>query len=510
MPETLDHLRRSAKALLKAARAGDARALARVRAHVPAEAAPKHADALHALAREQGYASWPKLKFAHEAAAMDRSERAERLKRALYLGQNWVVEALLADTPDLGRDNFGLACALYDVAAVQTRLARDPSSANRVVGVRAPILHLTFSRHCQGGGSEADMIATADALLGAGADVNASYPFEEGGEHRLSALYGAIGHARNMTMARWLLEHGADPNDNESLYHATELDTREGLEMLLAHGADPSGTNALPRALDFDDYAAAELLLQAGADPNEGLAPHPSGAPTLVIPALHQAARRMCSGSIAQLLLDHGANPVALARGHTPYAFARIFGNREVAQVLEQAGAATSLSPVEAQLARAADGDVHDRDWIDMGQLSEELRFLLGRLVWREGTLPQMQRLVAMGFDANLPDEMGMPPLHLAGWEGMLEKMAWLLSLRPDLSHVNGYGGTLFSTILHGSENCAKRAERDHIGCLRAALEHGVALPRPAIEGAGTPEMAAFLEGWAAARPGQVVADGVW
>jgi len=35
-------------------------------------------------------------------------------------------------------------------------------------------------------------------------------------------------------------------------------------------------------------------------------------------------------------------------------------------------------------------------------------------------------------------------------------------------------------------------------------------MPRPAIEGAAEPEMAAFLEGWAEAHPDRVVADGVW
>jgi ankyrin repeat protein len=507
--DSAEFLRRKARSLLRAARAGDAAALARIETRA-GDGPPKLADALHALAREAGFESWPKLKFAAEAAAMDRAERAERLKRALYLGQHWVVRALLDADPTLGHENLGLECALYDVAAVRDRLAADPAAANRVVGVRAPILHLSFSRHWQGGGSEADMLATAEALLAAGADVNASYPFEEGAEHRLSALYGAIGHAQNMTMARWLLEHGADPNDNESLYHATELDSHEGLRLLIAHGARPQGTNALPRALDFDDYVAVEMLLDAGADPNEGVVRHPSGEPPGLVPALHQAARRMCSARIAELLLARGADPTARYQGLTPYAFARIYGNRPVAAVLERAGAATPLSPVEAQLARAADDVTRERDWIDMAKLPEELRLLLTRLVWRDGTLPHIRRLVSMGFDANQPDEMGMTPLHLAGWEGLVEKTAYFLTLQPDLGHVNAYGGTFFSTILHGSENCPRRAERDHVGCMRLALEHGVALPRPAIEGAADPAMAAFLADWAEAHPGAVVDDGVW
>ncbi|MEO0991872.1 MAG: hypothetical protein AAFX00_13115, partial [Pseudomonadota bacterium] len=225
---------------------------------------------------------------------------------------------------------------------------------------------------------------------------------------------------------------------------------------------------------------------------------------------LHQAARRQSSASIARLLLDHGADPSLPNRGHTPYALARVHGNQPMARVLEEAGAATPLTAAEASIATAVDGTAGPADWIRMEALTDELRLTLCRMVWRPGTLEAMKRLVALGFDANQADEMGLPPVHLAGWEGLSDKFAWLMSLGPDMAHVNGYGGTLFSTILHGSENCPARAERDHLACMRLALEHGVAIPKDAIQGAVDDEMGAFLAEWAEARPGQVVEDGVW
>ena len=103
---------------------------------------------------------------------------------------------------------------------------------------------------------------------------------------------------------------------------------------------------------------------------------------------------------------------------------------------------------------------------------------------------------------------MGLTPIQIAGWEGLPEMVSYFLSLRPDLSHVNSYGGTLLGTIIHGSENCPKRAERDHIACARLALEEGVALPRRSVEFAGEPMMAAFLAEWAEAHPGQVIDAG--
>lgn len=512
MTKSIDQLRRDAKALGKALTAGDKGAMLRIHGIIPMpkNGVYKHADCLHVIARETGYASWPALKLAVETQGMDRAQKQGRLRWALYNGSPETVAHLLADEPDLAAGQVPLLVAMYEIDAMRKILAQDPGAATRKYPPRRPMCHLAFSRHIKSAPEkESDMLAMAELLLANGANVNDSFAFDPSEEHRLSALYGAIGHADNMPLAKWLLAKGADPNDNESLYHSTELGHTVGLRLLLEHGADPQGTNALPRAIDFNSAEAVRLLLEHGADPNEGIAPHPSGEPSLVIPAMHQAARRLASGEIAQLLLDHGADPNAVSRGHTPYAFARIFGNRDVVEVLEHAGAMPQLSQTEEQLARAADGTPEPGDVIDMNALSDEMKCLLCRLVWREGTLSHMQRLAEMGFDPNHPDEMGMPPLHLAAWEGMVEVMSYFLGQHPDLEHTNAYGGTLLSTIIHGSENCPQRAYRDHIECARMALAKGVALPRKAARFATVPEMSAFLADRAESHPEQVVEHGV-
>ncbi|QEW18452.1 ankyrin repeat protein [Marinibacterium anthonyi] len=495
------HLRRAAKTLRRAFADADpeARSLARARVHavLPDVQDLRHADALHVIARETGYDSWPRAKHAVETAALDRAERSARLAAALHHGRAGEIDRLLSDTPDLGRDTLALACATFDVAEVRRRLSADPAAATRQQDNPRPIAALAFSRYHQCGGAEADMLAVADALLAAGADVNDALPDPQG-HARLSVLYGAIGHGDNMALAEWLLDHGANPNDNESLYHATELGHRGGLRLLLAHGATPEGTNALLRALDFDDAAAVSLLLAARSMPD-------SGEPPLLASALHHAARRMCSPESVRLLLDHGADPSARAFGHTAYALARIHGNGPVARLIAGAGGDTSLTRTEAQLARAADDQVGARDWIDMEKLTPEARRLLCRLASRPGTLPHVRQLVDMGFDPNVTDEAGLPPLHLAGWEGLADTFAYLLERRPDLSHVNGFGGTVFGTILHGSENCPARPTRDHIACMAHLLHHGAALPPKALSAAHDPAMAAFLADWATRHPGQVV-----
>lgn len=495
MTNSLDNLRRQAKALKKAYEAGDQSAVQRM--HGLSDA-PKHADFLHVVAREAGFASWPAMKLSVEMHGMDRAAKQMRLRQALFRGEAQVAEGLLADTPDLAVGDVPLLVALYEVEAMRAVLARDPEAATRLYPPRRAMCHLTFSRHITAHPErQADMLAMAELLVTHGADVNDTWT-APGDTAPLSALYGAIGHVGSMPLAEWVLAKGADPNDGESLYHATELGHAEGVRLLLARGAKPDGTNALLRAMDFDATDMVRMLLEAGANPNAG-----------TIPALHHAARRQCSGDMVRLLLEFGADTSATYHEMTPYGFARIHGNRMLAEVLSDAGAATDLSAVETQLARAADGEIRENDWIDMAKLNTEQAQVMTQLVGADESLAHIKRLVAMGFDANAGDGAGMTPFHLAGWQGLLDQMQYFLRLSPDMAHLNAYGGTIFSTILHGASNCPERATRDHVGCMRLILAHGVALPRKALDHAGPPDMAALLKDWADAHPGQVVAHGV-
>lgn len=507
MTLSLDKLRRRAKALRKSYENGAPTALARLRAFDPRAGSPlKHADFLHVIAREQNYPSWPKLKIAAETIGLDRASKQMRLRAALMQGQHWIVEHLLTETPNLADGDLGAQVALYDVTAVETVLQENPEAALQLVGPRTPMMHLTFSKHFQAHPEvRDDMMEMAKLLRWYGADVNDAVPLQNGVDHPLSALYAALGHANNMVLAQWLLEQGADPNDGESLYHSTELGHHEGLQMLLEHGAKPAGTNALLRALDFNDHAAVQMLINAGARVIEFNADPVGGELPFVIPALHQAARRMCDAQMIDLLLDAGADPSTEYEGANAYAYARVFGNNDLARSIEARGLACDLTDVENLLADAADGLDARGQFIDPEKLPEAFRGMVGMMVAQDGRLSHIRRLVALGVEYDRADTQGMTPVQFAGWEGLPEVLAYFLQLKPDLSHVNGYGGTLLSTIVHGAENCPRRAERDHVACAKLSLEHGVALPARQIELAGDEDMAAFLNDWAETFPGQVI-----
>lgn len=512
MTKSLDQLRRDARALKTAYEAGDRHARERIRLRPPRPKGTllKHADYLHVLAQENGFASWPALKLAVELHGIDKAAKLQRLKIALYNGQMAVVERLLDEVPDLADGVLGLEIALYRREAVETALQVDPSCLERDFGPAPALVHLARSRMIHKyPDREADMLAIAEMLLAHGADVNQGLLVAEGSDHYLSPLYLAIGHAGNMPLGRWLLEHGADPNDNESLYHATELGHHEGLKMLLAHGADPRGTNAMLRAMDFHDVEAVRMLLDAGALADEFNDAEIGGEKPWVVPALHQAARRMSPPAMINLLLEAGADPARTYQGCTAYGYARVFGNPDLAQAIETRGQVPHLTQQEALLAKAADGEDTTGQFVDTAKLPDAYRDIIRVILHLPGKLDHVKRLVALGVEYDRPDSEGLTPVQVAGWEGLPEMMAYILSLSPDLSHINGYEGTLLSTIIHGSENCPQRAQRNYVGCLQLALEQGVALPRRAPQLAGDPAVAEFLADWAQNHPGQVVEGGV-
>ena len=502
---SLDKFRRAAKTLKSGYESGLPDALARIAAVNPRRdgADLKHADYLHVIARENNFTSWLAMKSAIETLGLTRAQNVQRLKIALHAGQTGVVTRLLAETPDLGSGQFGLLCGLIDVQAVWAMLSEDPTRAVTDAGPFSPLVHLCKSRMFAVTPDGAkDSIAIADMLVANGADVNAGSAL--GGEP-LSPLYWALGHAGNLELATWLLANGADPNDGESLYHATELGHADGLRLLLVHGADPKQTNALPRALDFDKAEMVAVLLDGGADPNEG---SDKDATSSGIPALHQAARRMNSAPVLDLLLDHGADPAATWRGHSAYAFAKVFGNAELVARIDARGQATSLTDIEEMLADAAQGVV-PQGFIDTAQLPDDYRGLLREILHLPDKLPHLKALIAIGLEWDRPDAAGVTPVQAAGWCGLPDVMGYFLSLSPNLGHVNAYGGTLLSTILHGADNNPSRGDSDYVGCLRIALEQGVALPRKALDASGSTEIRDFLQQWARQKPGQVVEHGI-
>ena len=279
----------------------------------------------------------------------------------------------------------------------------------------APLLYLAHSRIAEG-----DRAELAAALLAMGADPNATFTNEYG---PMSVLYGAAGVVHDATLTQLLLESGADPDDNESVYHSCEADSTECLKLLLEHGAKTSCTNALAHALDRDEIEFAKTLLELGeADPNEGA-------------SLAHAVRRGRDPDFIKLLAAHGAEldrPGGETwRGdvplRTPYAHAVIRGRTDVAQVLQELGADTTIDPADAELARIHHGEVP--------QLQDELDPDAQEVLILAALAGHLDRVIAaagIGFEGVVGGSPRGTLLHHAAWTGNAELVKELLDQGAD------------------------------------------------------------------------------
>ena len=327
----LERARREAKRRVKDARArGEALKLA---------------DAQLVIARELGEASWPRLVHRAEAETVAREDRARRLVQEATDGRRDHAEALLALDPDLGREGLDAALVLGEAERVRAALARDPEAATRPRG-RAewlPLLYVTHSAFL-GGERTAGLLDCARALLDAGADPDSSWQHPEFGS--LGALYGAAGVAHEPRMTALLLEAGANPDDDESVYHATETSDHSCLRLLLDAGARVEGTNALAHALDTEDPAKVRLLLE-----------HDAGHE--VERSLLWAIYRERSPEVIRLLVEHGADLHAWDKNNerTPYGLAWRMGRPDLCELLAELGARREVGPVDELIGLCFAGD---------------------------------------------------------------------------------------------------------------------------------------------------------
>jgi len=209
----LEQLRKQAKELVRAARAGDGTALARL-----GELKPILANGQLVLAREHGYSSWPALVHALDA-------NLESFVVAATEGRRGRAEALLAARPELERDPWAWL-------VLGRGWNGDPNEPGGPRGW-SPLHYVCHSAFAS--------VPLARELLERGADPNAYYANEYG---PMSVLYGAAGVLHDPELTALLLRSGADPNGEprrgDALYHACEAESTECLRLLLEHGADPN------------------------------------------------------------------------------------------------------------------------------------------------------------------------------------------------------------------------------------------------------------------------------
>lgn len=429
-------------------------ALARVRRHHPrfqrrpesvAQASQiNRTDAQLIIAREHGFESWPKFARHIETINMIRSLGSLRDPVAAFIemacaprhadhvsGTLEHAEMILSRYPHVAISNIHTAAILGDESTIRNFLSRDPKSATATGGPHGwdALTHLCFSRYLRLDKSRSNaFVSSAQALLEAGASANTGWhemidypsprPILE------SAIYGAAAVARHPGLTRLLLAHGADPNDEETPYHAPEGYDNTIVKILLESGklSQVSLSWMLVRKADWHDDEGIRLLLENHADPNLITRWGDS--------ALHHALRRDNSLRAIELLLAHGADPALknASDGKSSVVMAAYRGRGDVLELLEQRGIALDLDGLDRLVAVCSKAD----------------RESIGQLVARE---PQvLQQLVAQG---------GTLLVEFAG-NGNLEGVQCLLDLGASPSELHKEGIPYFdiaknSTALHSA-----------------------------------------------------------
>jgi hypothetical protein len=467
-----EQLRRQAKELLRAWRAGEPAALARA-APYRLPPPPRLAQAQLVIARELGQPSW--------AALLAEVER----RRAMALDDRAYVERVLTLAIGRGYDAPRPAQAL---AMLQARPGLRPAALQLLLGEatavppndpvppwKAPPLALVAFSSLATVGHEPALLATLDRLLAAGADPNAGLVDPASPERPLPVLYGAVARARSAALVERLLAAGADPNDNESLYHAVEQDDRRIVAALVAAGARWPGTNALFRQLDFEPLPHLEQVLALGADANEL-------SPTVGSRPLHHAVSRGRSLAHLQLLVAHGADPAALdAHGHTLAWHAARAGRRDLLDWLATQGQTPPQTLHERFLAACAAADepaaralLAERPGL-IGELAPWDRTLLPEQAQR-GAIEAVRLMLALGWPVDIPGPWQASALNQAAFRGDAAMVALLLQHGARWHERNGYGGTALGSCLHAGSN-EPVPGGDYAEVLRLLLEDGAPPP---------------------------------
>jgi ankyrin repeat protein len=417
IPVNLEQQRKLAKDLIRAARAGDAAALARIRAVRLDAAAParslKLADAQLAVAREAGFESWPKL----VADLRDRDVKA------------FCDAVRHGDIPGTSR--------LLAAEHVRQRI-NDPMFA---FGQRAA--HVAAKN--------ATMLRT---LIAAGADVNMTSDWENG-------PYTVLDNADEDT-ARFLLGHGAKLTPNVAarlgwfdqlrslvdadgaLVHARGGDGQQPLheaktvaiaDFLLDHGAgvdvrclDHRSTPAQYALVDRPDVC--RRLLERGATPDIFMAAR-LGEKTLAGRLLD-----IDPGCVAARINEPGYPPVppfniycwSIGFGMSPHDVALKFNHPEVHDLLVSRSPArirfmNALSRADAQTANA----VLAEDPSVLTSLARQDHGQLARAIFHE-RFDAADLMLGLGFDPAAAGVDGGTALHAACWVGSVRMVERLLA----------------------------------------------------------------------------------
>jgi ankyrin repeat protein len=488
----LEQYRKQAKELLKAYRARDPQARARLDGLPPrTPGAPALHDAQRIIAREQGFPSWAKLK-----------RHVESLPRE-------------AASPEELFDEVCRAARAGDTPRVDELLRRHPPLAARI---NEPLFHFDSPAIV----AAKDNLALVDVLLAHGADINARSAWWAGGfgvldytEPEVAKALIERGAVVDVHAAAWLgmldrlrelvrrdpeLVHAPGGDGQRPLHFAS---TPEVVDFLLAHGAEIDARDvdhastaaqyAVPpapprerRPLFHQDGRKCRYLIERGATVDIFM------AAALGDSALARACLDRDPGCVTARVGREGYAPVPPAPGEpiylynlgihvSPHDVAAAFGHREVYELLVERSPAR-----ERLLAACWQGDeaavrrlLAEQPDLARTLPPQDMR-LIADAAWDHNT-KAVRLMLDAGFDPHARGSHASTPLDRAAFHGFVDIIRLLLERdpAPPLDWKNEFGSTPLSCCIYGSVH-SWRGDGDHAASVEALIAAGSPVPEKA------------------------------
>ena len=482
----LEQLKTQAKELHKQFLAGQPEAVARVREFHPdfARSARDEAgkpfrlhDAQWVVAREYGFASWPKLKEHVEAVLLETGEPLELLKEAFHANDASRLRKLLERYPEF-KAKINEPIGPFNSPAITNVSSRDMLDVLLEAGADIN----ARSRWWAGGfgllhGAEADLAAYA-IERGAVVDVHAA------------ARLGMIGKLRELIEADPALVHARGGDGQTPLHFASTI---EIAQFLLDHGADidardvdHESTPAQWMVRERQEVARyliqrgcqTDLLMAAAVGDESLVRKHLDADPDCIHLRVNDEffpKRNPHSGGTVyqwQLGWHASAHDVAAQFGHG--AILRLLIERSPAEVnLTAACWAGDEAAVKSLLGRHP----------GLAQrLSSEQRRQVAHAA-RNNNVAAVRLMLAAGLPVDALGQHGGTPLHWASFHGNAEMTREILRHNPPLELADAdFNATPLGWAIHGSVRGWHCETGDYAGTVEALLNAGAKLP-PQVNG---------------------------
>ena len=425
----LAYLKKQAKQLLKKYQADNPDARNQVQSYFPfPEQFNTLRDAQLVIARSYGYPGWLALSEAVENVRLNTLSldalAAEFVDLACvqYNGQDSDLRydraaRLLRKTPQLAEHDFICAVVCHNLPVIESMLKAIPSLASETGGPRQwpPLMYLAYAR-LPLTDAQRHSVTIARLLLDNGADPNAYTILQE--QYRFTVLTGVMGegevgvieqppHPDADALARLLLDAGAEANDSQGLYNTVFTPSGDHWLKLLA------------------DYGLDNTAMANWTGPDKPIRMFDF---LLVMSAMRNFSQR------AKYLLDMGADPNVRNpyTGNSVYTTALIKGHDDIAAQLLAAGAAPETLTAEAQFQVA----IHQGDETGIRKLASQHPVFLATPEYLYNATPKTLALLqSLGLDVDHQDDKGRTLLHIMAGYGNLEGVKYLIEhgARDDL-----------------------------------------------------------------------------